>query len=342
MNFTHIFKSMKAGTLDGHSLIGEIETELGEAISIYWSTADRVLRGSSITLGPPEVDYVSLEKNFFSALFLYSYQRAGISRRRRILYGVINQALRGIVTGCDNILDDEYKTTLATDLPIDAVRFRSVMDMLVSDRVIFDMLMASANRGDITYEQATEANRVTLTALGRSGAQEASEEEGVVDTATPDDILTNVHHYKTGILFQAPWAVPEAVEGDLPASVAHVKIALYNVGMGCQIMDDMVDMPVDMKKRRHNYALSLAMHGSDRDERAKVEAMMQRADLLDASSAPLLDLPITRMAAASKASEFLRYGLGSLFENEHSALVGPSIYFLVNRLRAGRLMAGVE
>lgn len=50
----------------------------------------------------------SLQNNFFSMLFLYSYFRAGIKPRRRILYAATLQCLRGMVTGCDNLLDTEF------------------------------------------------------------------------------------------------------------------------------------------------------------------------------------------------------------------------------------------
>ena len=41
------------------------------------------------------------------------------------------------MTGCGNILDDEYKKTLETELPEHGVKFRSVLDILVSDRYAF-------------------------------------------------------------------------------------------------------------------------------------------------------------------------------------------------------------
>ena len=114
------------------SLLGE----LGAALTRYWSTAAEVLRGGGVRLREPESDAFSLERNFFSLLFLYSYQRLGVPRERRVLYAIVNQCLRGMVTGCDNLLDDEYKPTLETDLPSGATRFRSVLDIMVSDRVL--------------------------------------------------------------------------------------------------------------------------------------------------------------------------------------------------------------
>ena len=137
-------------------LFSALEDELSSALSLYWSTAGDILRDSGIELLEPPEDFFSIDKNFFSALFLYSYKRAGIPRPRRILYGAVNQCLRGMVTGCDNILDDEYKRTLATSLPKQGVRFRSIIDIMVSDCVLFEILLkmslfASVGLLSVTY-----------------------------------------------------------------------------------------------------------------------------------------------------------------------------------------------
>ena len=77
----------------------------------------------------------------------------------------VNQCLRGMVTGCDNILDDEYKTTLETDLPPQAHRFRSVLDIMVADRVLFTLLVDHCRRHDLPMERALQAGTASLRAL---------------------------------------------------------------------------------------------------------------------------------------------------------------------------------
>ena len=49
-----------------------LREELVSALSLYWSTASRILGGSGIRLLDPGPEFFSLENNFFSALFLYS------------------------------------------------------------------------------------------------------------------------------------------------------------------------------------------------------------------------------------------------------------------------------
>ena len=60
-----------------------LKGELNEALSLYWSTASQILQGSGISVLEPPPEYFSLKRNFFSALFMYSYFRAGIPKPRR-------------------------------------------------------------------------------------------------------------------------------------------------------------------------------------------------------------------------------------------------------------------
>ncbi|UCG08022.1 MAG: polyprenyl synthetase family protein, partial [Desulfobacterales bacterium] len=86
----------------------------------------------------------------------------------------------------------------------------------------------------------------SLHALIRSGAQEASEENGIDSILTPQQVLALVHHFKTGLLFQCPWTIPQVIESYRKEKVNFILDALYKIGMGCQIMDDMVDLASDL------------------------------------------------------------------------------------------------
>ena len=319
-----------------------LEDELSSALSLYWSTATRILQGSGVNLLDPPSGFYSLERNFFSALFLYSYHRAGIPEPRRVLYAAVNQCLRGMVTGCDNILDDEYKKTLETDLPKGGTRFRSVMDIMVSDRVLFEILLKGCRHGEFTQEQVISASAASLRALAKSGAQEASEEGGVQDILKPAEVLRLVHHYKTGILFQCPWALPSAIESHVNGNAALLLDALYRIGMGCQIMDDMVDLSMDAQKRHHNYVLSLIYHDSASSERAWLEALSSSGWGPKEKSDLLQQFPQARRTASKAARDFLEAGLGALFEDRHQYMVEPVIRFLSKQIGAERFMSGSE
>jgi hypothetical protein len=320
----------------------KLEDELFAALYLYWSKAADILKGSGITLLHPGDDFFSLEKNFFSTLFLYSYHRANISKPRRIFYSAINQCIRGLVTGCDNILDDEYKKTLETDLPEQGVRFRSVLDILVSDRVLFEILIKGYQDDEYNIQKVLKASISSLHALTPSGAQEASEEGGIHDILQPDQVLQLIHHYKTGLLFQCPWAVPCIIESFEKETVAFLLDALYHIGMGCQIMDDMADLSMDMRKRHHNYAISLIYYGSDSDDWSRLKSLIKLNPGPDENKNLLLEFPYARKAAATSARTFLLKGLKTLFDNNNQSLIEPAISFLSRRIGADLMMSDIE
>lgn len=148
----------KTPTLSHLDPLALLETELGRGLQLYWQSAGKILRDSPVQLIEPDRATLSLQRNFFSALFMYSYFRAGIAKDRRILYAAVNQCLRGMVTGCDNILDDEYKKTLETDLPQQAQRFRSVLDIMVSDRILTEILLEYCLANDQPLNKLVQAS----------------------------------------------------------------------------------------------------------------------------------------------------------------------------------------
>ncbi len=323
-----------------------LNQELQEALSLYWDIAGQVLHKSGISLLPPEPEYFSIERNFFSALFLYSYFRAGIPKPRRILYAAVNQCLRGMVTGCDNLLDNEYKKTLETDLPKQAARFRSVLDIMVSDRVLFAILLKAYLDNDLNCDQMRKASFESLRTLAKSGAQEASEECGVSEMLSrrilrPENILDDIHPYKTGILFQSPWALPEMIETQNLKDASCIKNALFQIGMGCQILDDMVDLAMDILMNRHNYVVSLIWHGNSIKESTVLKSMLAADNRIQKNQDITDNFPEAEGIAAAKAFQFLKSGTEALFAENHQFMVNISISFIVKRIGADRFLSDI-
>lgn len=319
-------------------LFGLLEAEIAEAVRLYWGLASQILEESGVRLLALPHEFLALRKNFFSALFLYSYHRAGIPHERRVVYAAVNHCLRGMVTGCDNLLDDEYKATLVTDLPASGTRFRSVLDIMVSDRVLFDILLTAHREGRLDADQVLAASSASLRALARSGAQEAGEEGGVQEILPPETILRSIHHFKTGVLFQCPWAVPqliETVDTDLRDRMLE---ALYRIGIGCQILDDVVDVASDVRNRHHNYLVSLIHHEGTPEERALLSATLETEERELPGSDPPLSFPRALEAASARAHQELQAGLGALFPGELAALVQPVILILGTLIGAIRFM----
>lgn len=306
--------------------------ELRSGLCRYWDVAEQILQPCGVRLQPPDETAFSLPKNFFSLLFLYSYWRAEIPPQRRILYAATLQCLRGMVTGCDNLLDDEYKPTLETDLPDTGHRFRSVMDIMVSDRVLFHLLTDAARRGEIADDRVLAAATASMQTMTRSGAQEAAEEAGIDAILEPEAILRSIHHYKTGLLFQCAWDIPRAIEMMVPADLAPLLEGLYRIGIGCQIMDDMVDLEADIRDKRHNYLVSLIHHGAEATEKARLAEAISPDGRAAAGTPSIRRYPSALRQARETAHRLLTLGLGSLFAPDHRLLVGPAIGFLEKRI----------
>ncbi|MEI6126983.1 MAG: polyprenyl synthetase family protein [Pseudomonadota bacterium] len=318
---------------------GLLEEELSEALSRYWSTAQDILQASGITLLEKPAGFLKLENNFFSALFLYAYHRANIPRVRRIMYAGLNHCLRGMVTGCDNILDNEYKKTLDTDLPADAERFRSIIDIMVSDRVLFGMLMEAYGRSELSFDQVLKASTASLHALTASGIQESTEEHGVRSILLPQEVLARVHHYKTGLLFNCSWAIPSVIEALSPDTIAPLKEALYRIGIGCQIMDDMVDLERDAREKHHNYVASLVYHESGREQWQQLWEKAEASPGEQGKATLLLEFPQALAESARVARTYLQQGLAALFDEQHQFAVEPALAFLYRRIGTGHFMA---
>jgi hypothetical protein len=315
----------------------QLISELREGLEIYWHTAEKILSQSGVRLAGPQDDYFSLEKNFFSALFLYSYFRAGIACHHRVFYVAVNQCLRGMVTGCDNLLDDEYKKTLETDLPSGARKFRSILDIMVSDRVLFEVLLDFCSSSGFSTDVLIEASRISLTALTRSGAQEASEEAGIDKRLPPEEVLAKVHHFKTGLLFLCPWAIPPVIEGNRKLAESPITDALYKIGMGCQIMDDMVDLISDLRNSRHNYIASLIEHGADKNAHRWL-----RETSPEMPAQFFAEFPALFSIAHTTALIYLEDGLSGLFTLDHRFCVKPAVLFLTQRIGVDRIMEVID
>ncbi len=321
------------------ALFGELLSDLSKGLLLYHEKAASILKDSGIRLMDPGPDFAAVEKNFFSFLFLYALHRCGLKGSRKVFYVAVNQCLRGMVTGCDNILDNEYKKTLDTDLPPTGTKFRSIVDIMASDRILFDLLLDRCQREELTLSQVSRAHAASLSALSPSGVSESGEEAGIEIVLPPKTILEKVHHYKTGVLFLCPLALPCLLEKPDPAAVENVESALYMIGMGCQVMDDIVDFSMDLSMKRHNHMVSLVHHGDSRNELLRLEEI--RGGQLSGGARPPRagSFPKALASAVKTADEYLNRGMAALLAPEHRALLTPAVTFLEKRIGAFAYMS---
>jgi hypothetical protein len=157
----------------------------------------------------------------------------------------------------------------------------------------------------------------------------------------PEEVLEQVHHYKTGLLFQSVWAVPEALGDGDPALITDLKHALYRIGLGCQVLDDLVDLQADVRNHRHNYVASLIRHASDLKDWEHLVRRCGDADIQEGKEACLDAFPEARRTAVRTARELLGTGLTALLDPRHRAFVNPALQFIAERIGAAAIMEAV-
>ena len=231
-----------------------------EGLHLQVRTVDRFYRMAAEIAGPmcpvlaPPAEATGIEGNFFSTFFLgVTRQLVGPSRFMP-LYAMVNQGMRAWVTACDNLLDDEYKAVFRFSFDEGGPRMRSVLTLLLSDRVVTEYI-------DREFREAkgllAEVGRTSLRALLPSALQECDEEVRPVAVAGVEEILSDIHKRKTGDLFEAPLALPLALETVDADRAESARTAVGSFGLACQIIDDIRDMGDDMDQGRHNLLVSM-------------------------------------------------------------------------------------
>ncbi len=243
----------------------------------FWGQAQSVLAGSQIHLKPVPKSWLTLRHNYFSVLFIAMFHVLEIPTPRLTLFARLNHCLRSWVTACDNLLDNELKEIILTDLPENAHIFKSVHTLLLTDRIFFSFLLDALEDSIINHTEMVRLLNTSLSAISASWREEAEEEGGVMDVPPPEQILQHVHLAKTGHLFAAPLSAP-ATLGDFDLNQTKANLArngLMAFGLGCQILDDISDLGMDLRERKYNYLASLIHHQGTVDEKMMLEKFCQ-------------------------------------------------------------------
>jgi hypothetical protein len=219
------------------------------------------------------------QRNIFSILFLSVYRSIGIPAERRVFYGVVNHAIRGIVTATDNLLDDEYKEMLPLRFPEGATRFKSVMHILLFDRFLSRVVDEASDQGLIPKEERDLVQRRIFDAMVPIGAEEASEEGGVREILPPEEILSSIHMFKGGNLLRLAFVAPRCIEKSLALPLEQADRGIYRIGMALQVIDDLTDFYCDIRDKRHNYLLSSIRFEGSATERERLALLLAGDDL---------------------------------------------------------------
>ena len=243
----------------------------------------------------PRLQY--LQRNFFSTLFLAIYQSLGITRERRLLYGQLNHAIRGLVTATDNLLDDEYKELLPFALPAPAIRFKSVMHLLCFDRILEGVCRQAVNEGVIAAADLEPLLDRVFRAMVPIGAEEALEEGGVSEILTPAAVLESVHAYKGGKLLCLAFTAPLLLEREHLEALRLAETGIYRIGLALQVIDDLTDFREDLDHKNHNFLVSSVHHQGEPEERERLAACLKTQGEEDEAVEHLFPTTLRRVMA---------------------------------------------
>lgn len=287
------------------------------------------LLGESCPLLPLAQSALSLKRNLFSTLFIMALEAAGVPPAKLPLYALVNQCLRAQVTGCDNLLDDEYKSVIPFNLAGSGIRFRSVLTVMTADLVLGRMLAAEIAAGRMDEHDAQRLLTAVLKVLIPSGIEEHEEEsQTAVYIPSVQVMLEQVHYRKTGLLFEAPLRLATFMGATDQAASAQVTQALSVFGIGCQILDDVQDVAADLLAGKHNIVLSAAYFGDHAAEQHLLQRSVGQRYSMDDAVAVAAQLPVARQTCLALAMSYFHqaeqalHGCLAEFETQHAMALG--------------------
>lgn len=218
-------------------------------------------------LGPEGLHFV--QEYFFLILFRSIFASLGVPSDRLRLYCELNFCIKGTITAADNIFDDQAKSLLPL-APVAGARFLSILQLMSFERLLRRALDRGQYAGVLDGGQRDAVLRGLLDRMASIGTLEGSEEGGVDEIPTPDEMVERVHRIRGGALFALSFVAPAVLEaGDLGGRIAAAEPAVARLGTAFQIVDDLTDFEFDVGRRSHNLLTSqIRHHGSDAEKAA--------------------------------------------------------------------------
>ncbi len=208
-----------------------------------------------------------LQEYFFLILFRSIFRSLGVEAARLELYTELNFCIKGTITAADNLFDDQDKSLLPL-APVTGARFMSILQLMCFERLLRTVLDRGIEAGTVQHEQRVAVQRSLLDRMASIGTLEGSEEGGVDDIPSPQDMIERVHRVRGGALFALAFAAPSVLErGDAADRIALAEPAVARLGTAFQIVDDLTDFEFDLGRRSHNLLTSRIHHHGTTEER---------------------------------------------------------------------------
>jgi hypothetical protein len=208
-----------------------------------------------------------LQDYFFLILFRSIFGSLGVGRDRLRTYTELNFCIKGTITAADNLFDDQAKSLLPLDERAGS-RFMSILQLMAFERLSRRVLDRGESTGVLSGPERDQVQRGLLDRMAQIGALEGSEEGGVSDVPTPDEMVDSVHRVRGGALFALAFVAPGVLErGEVGKKLAAAEAAVAQLGTAFQIVDDLTDFEFDLGRRSHNLLVSQIVHAGSPSER---------------------------------------------------------------------------
>ncbi len=211
-----------------------------------------------------------LQEYFFLILFRSIFRSLGISEAHLDLYTELNFCIKGTITAADNLFDDQEKSLLPL-APVTGARFMSILQLMCFERLLRRVLDRREAAGVVSAQQRDSIQRSLLDRMASIGTLEGSEEGGVEEIPSPEEMVEQVHRVRGGALFALAFAAPSVLEtGEVAVRVGKAEPAVARLGTAFQIVDDLTDFEFDVGRRSHNLLASRVHHHGTPEERASL------------------------------------------------------------------------
>jgi len=252
--------------------------------------------------------------NMHSVFFYSLYETIGFSVNERKFCGILNNCFRLIITGADNLLDRDDNHYLGFAKIKKSPTMKSIFDILLAEKIIHNVL----NDYCLTHhlfnsDKINSIQEKLFECLTGSGINEAEETQKSQINLTPEEIITKVHHYKSGKLFTLPLLPAKIISEN--SLILKIEKSLYDFGIAVQILDDISDIYEDYQEEKPNYFIALLKKNK---ELKKLESLIKKntpADLLaDPIVAGHLEFSLEMIAERMRNTFSLLYSLNKRYD----------------------------
>jgi hypothetical protein len=261
--------------------------------------------GEELSLDPEIVSEEDFFLIFFSTLL-------GKECEKVEGYAELNYHIRGRIIAADNIIDRQ----LDSSLPLQKRKThigQGVTQLIGSDRFIYDTIRKIGGR---KYGQITDKLENRMLGIWDT-AENVATDKAILE---PREMMRNVHHLIGGELFALGTIAPRILEPEKEEYIDKIESALYDIGTGFQIVDDLADLAEDLSVGSGNLVVSQVYHHGTQEEKDKLKNYMKELDkkgsqLEFAGRENLITKDFTHSATRvlDYAQEKVRNGLTKLF-----------------------------